>query len=95
MRTPSIVALLVFTVPLALTPAAVNADPLILKTHPAPIDRVAPPLPDRDLYPQRPSLPQTPRFIEAALASHRDRSGRCGRIHRAEPAGGLTRGGRP
>jgi len=43
MRTPSIVALLVFTVPLALTPAAVNADPLSLKSHPAPIDRVAPP----------------------------------------------------
>ena len=63
MRTPSIVALLVFTVPLALTSAAVNADPLSLKSHPAPIDRVAPPLPDRDLYPQRPSLPQTPKFI--------------------------------
>ena len=63
MRTPSIVALLVFAAALAGPPPAVSADPLSLKTHPVPSDRVAPPLPDRDLYPQRPSLPQTPKFI--------------------------------
>lgn len=63
MRTPSIVALLVFATALAGPPPAVSADPLSLKTHPVPSDRVAPPLPDRDLYPQRPSLPQTPKFI--------------------------------
>ena len=63
MRTPYIVALLVFAAALALAPAAASADPFSLKTHPAPSDRVAPPLPDRDLYPQRPSLPQTPKFV--------------------------------
>ena len=63
MRTPSIVVLLVFAAGLGLVPVAASADPLSLKSHPAPSDRVAPPLPDRDLYPQRPSLPQTPKFI--------------------------------
>ena len=63
MRTLSIVALLVFAVPLAVLPAGAFADPLDLKTHPAERERVAPPVPDRDLYPQRPSLPQTPKFI--------------------------------
>jgi hypothetical protein len=63
MRTPYIVAVLVFAAALALGPGAASADPLSLKTHPAPSDRVAPPLPDRDLYPQGPSLPQTPKFV--------------------------------
>jgi hypothetical protein len=63
MRPLSIVGLLVFAAALAVPPAAAFADPLSLKSHPAPSDRVAPPLPDRDLYPQRPSLPQTPKFI--------------------------------
>ena len=44
MRTPSIVALLVFAAALAGPPPAVSADPLSLKTHPVPSDRVAPPL---------------------------------------------------
>ena len=57
MRIPSIVALLVFTVPLAVLPARASADSLDLKTHPAERERVAPALPDRDLYPQRQSLP--------------------------------------
>lgn len=63
MRTLPIVVLLVFAGPLAVLPAAVSADPLSLKSHPVPNERVAPPLPDRDLYPQRQSLPQTPKFI--------------------------------
>ena len=63
MKTLSIVALLVLPAALAVAPVAASADPLSLKTHPAPSDRVAPPLPDRDLYPQRQSLPQTPKFI--------------------------------
>ena len=34
-----------------------------LKTAPPARERVAPPVPDRDLYPQRPSLPDRPNFI--------------------------------
>ena len=75
MRAPSIVVLLVLAASLA--PAAMaSADPLSLKTHPVPSDRVAPPLPDRDLYPQRPSLPQTPKFIRPL--SRETSTGRAG-----------------
>ncbi len=63
MRTPSIVALLLVAALLALAPVATSAEPLTLETSPVPGDRVAPAVPDRDLYPQRPSLPQTPHFI--------------------------------
>ena len=76
MRTPSIVALLVFAAALALVPVAASADPLSLKTHPVPSDRVAPPVPDRDLYPQRPSLPQTPKFV--GPLSRRTATGQAG-----------------
>ncbi|HZP37287.1 MAG TPA: hypothetical protein VFE48_12465 [Methylomirabilota bacterium] len=68
MRIPTIVVLLpVAALLVALAPVAASAQPLTLKTSPAPGpvpgDRVAPAVPDRDLYPQRPSLPQTPHFI--------------------------------
>ena len=63
MHIPSIVALLVFAVPLAVLPASASADSLDLKTHPAERERVAPALPDRDLYPQRQALPPPPRFL--------------------------------
>ena len=76
MRTPPIVVLLVLVAALALAPTAASADPLSLKTHPVPSDRVAPPLPDRDLYPQRPSLPQTPKFV--APLSRRTPTGQAG-----------------
>ncbi|HKX04331.1 MAG TPA: hypothetical protein VJX71_17680, partial [Methylomirabilota bacterium] len=64
MRIPSIVVLLVVAAPLAVLPASVSADSLDLKTHPAERERVAPSVPDRDLYPQRQSLPQRPQFIK-------------------------------
>jgi hypothetical protein len=63
MRIPSIVALLALAIPLAVLAAGASADSLDLKTHPAERERIAPPVPDRDLYPHRPSLPQQPRFI--------------------------------
>jgi hypothetical protein len=69
MRIPSIVVLLVFAVPLALLPARASADSLDLKTHPAERERVAPALPDRDLYPQRQSLPQQPRLMKSLSRS--------------------------
>lgn len=64
MRIPSIVVLLVVAAPLAVLPASASADSLDLKTHPAERERVAPSVPDRDLYPQRQSLPQRPQFIK-------------------------------
>jgi hypothetical protein len=64
MRIPSIVVLLLVAVPLAVLPPTASADPLDLKTHPADRERVAPSVPDRDLYPQRQSLPQRPQFIK-------------------------------
>jgi len=63
MRIPSVIPLLALAIPLAVLAAGASADSLDLKTHPAERERIAPPLPDRDLYPQRPSLPQQPRFI--------------------------------
>lgn len=63
MRMPSIAALLALTSLLAVLPAGASADSFDLKTHPSQRERVAPPVPDRDLYPQRQSLPQQPRFI--------------------------------
>jgi hypothetical protein len=71
MRTPSIVALLILAVALAGLPVAAVADPLDIKAHPAERERVAPPLPERDLYPQRPSLPQQPRFFKPLSRSTR------------------------
>jgi hypothetical protein len=64
MRIPSLAALLSLTILLAVLPAGAFADSFDLKTHPSQRERVAPPVPDRDLYPQRPSLPQQPRFIK-------------------------------
>jgi hypothetical protein len=62
MRTLTIAALL--TILLAMLPARAFADSFDLKTHPSQRERVAPAVPDRDLYPQRQSLPQQPRFIK-------------------------------
>jgi hypothetical protein len=64
MRILSVAAGLALLILLAMLPAGASADSFDLKTHPSQRERVAPPLPDRDLYPQRQSLPQQPRFIK-------------------------------
>lgn len=64
MRILSIAALLAMTILLATLPMGASADSFDLKTHPSQRERVAPAVPDRDLYPQRQSLPQQPRFIK-------------------------------
>jgi hypothetical protein len=71
----SIVALLV-TAPLTLLPLTVAAQSMDLKATPAPRERVAPAVPERDLQPQRPALPGRPNFI--APLSKETRSGRAG-----------------
>ena len=71
----SIVVLLV-AAPLMLSPLSVFAQSLNLKTAPPPRERVAPSVPDRDLYPQRPALPDRPNFI--APLSKDTKSGRAG-----------------
>ena len=64
MRILSIATLLALTILLAMLPVGASADSFDLKTHPSQRERVAPAVPDRDLYPQRQSLPQQPRFIK-------------------------------
>jgi hypothetical protein len=54
----------------------VAAQPLDLKTTPPARERVAPGVPDRDLRPQRPALPDRPNFIKPL--SKETRSGRAG-----------------
>lgn len=71
----SIVALVV-AAPLMLLPVTVSAQPMDLKTTPPPRERVAPSVPDRDLQPQRPPLPDRPNFI--APLSRETKSGRAG-----------------
>ncbi len=59
-----IVALLVITAPLLMrAPDAHAQQSLDLKTTPPTRERIAPAVPERDLYPQRPSLPHRPNFF--------------------------------
>ena len=58
----SIVVLLV-AAPLVMLPLSVAAQSMDLKTTPPSRERVAPSVPDRDLHPQRPALPDRPNFI--------------------------------
>ena len=69
MHIPSIVALLVFAVPLAVLPASASADSLDLKTHPAERERVAPALPHLDLSPPPQSLPPPPCVLHPLAGS--------------------------
>jgi hypothetical protein len=71
----SIVVLLV-AAPLILVPLSVAAQSMNLKTTPPSRERVAPSVPDRNLYPQRPALPDRPNFIEPL--SRDTKSGRAG-----------------
>jgi hypothetical protein len=47
----------------ATMPSVVRAQSMELKSRPPAHDRVAPAVPERDLYPQRPSLPDRPHFF--------------------------------
>jgi hypothetical protein len=76
MRRRSIVALLVIAGWLTIVPLSVRAQSMDLKTAPPAKDRVAPSVPERDLYPQRPSLPDRPSFV--APLSKDTRTGRAG-----------------
>jgi hypothetical protein len=75
MRNRSMVALLV-AAPLMMLPLTVAAQSMDLKTTPPPRERVAPAVPERDLQPQRPALPDRPNFF--APLSRQTRSGRAG-----------------
>jgi hypothetical protein len=72
----SIVALLVAVPLTTILPLSLAAQSMDLKTTPPPRERVAPAVPDRDLRPQRPALPDRPNFI--APLSRDTRGGRAG-----------------
>lgn len=76
MRRQSIVALLVAAPLMTLLPLSLAAQSMDLKTTPAPRERVAPAVPERDLYPQRPALPNRPNFI--GPLSRDTKTGRAG-----------------
>ncbi|HMH78005.1 MAG TPA: hypothetical protein VK547_15330, partial [Candidatus Udaeobacter sp.] len=90
-RNQSIVALLV-AAPLMLLPLTVGAQSMDLKTTPPPRERVAPAVPERDLQPQRPALPDRPKFLRATVEANQVGPRGRGGLERAEPAGGLARG---
>jgi hypothetical protein len=79
----SIALVLVVSALLALLPLSAAAQPLDLKTTPPPRERVAPAVPDRDLHPQRPALPDRPHFF--APLSRPTGSGRVGVAGRSAP----------
>jgi hypothetical protein len=76
MRGHRLVMLLVVAGSLAIVSPSVRAQSLDLKTAPPPKERVAPSVPDRDLYPQRPPLPPRPSFF--GPLSRSTRTGRAG-----------------
>jgi len=72
----TIVALLVAGAPLTISPPSVAAQSMDLKTRPPARERVAPSVPERDLYPQRPVLPSRPSFV--GPLSRDTKTGRAG-----------------
>jgi hypothetical protein len=73
----SIVILLVIAAPLRpMLPGGAHAQPLDLKAPPPARERIAPAVPERDLYPSRPSVPHRPTFF-GPLSRKTDR-GRAG-----------------
>lgn len=75
MHARSMVALLALGGSLIAASPSAHAQTMELKSTP-PRERVAPSVPERDLYPQRPSLPQRPHFF--GPLSRDTRSGRAG-----------------
>lgn len=63
MRTRSMLAVLVIGGVLAAAIPSIARAQVELKSTPPPRERVAPAVPERDLYPQRPSLPDRPHFF--------------------------------
>ena len=64
MHMRSILAVLAVAGPLLVVlPRPVSSQPLDLKATPPPRERIAPAVPERDLYPPRPSVPQRPHFF--------------------------------
>lgn len=77
MRIRSIVTLLVIAAPLLpMLPRGAHGQPLDLKATPPPRERIAPAVPERDLYPQRPSVPHRPNFLRPL--SKKTETGRAG-----------------
>ncbi len=77
MRIRPIVTLLVIAAPLLpMLLRGVHAQPLDLKAPPPARERIAPAVPERDLYPQRPSVPHRPNFF--GPFSKKADSGRAG-----------------
>lgn len=72
----SIVAPLVVAGPLLILAPGAPAQPLDLKAAPPPRERIAPGVPERDLYPQRPSVPHRPNFFRPL--SRKTETGRAG-----------------
>jgi hypothetical protein len=72
----SIVAPLVIAAPLLILPLGAQAQPLDLKATPPPRERIAPPVPERDRYPQRPPAPHRPNFF--GPLSKKTETGRAG-----------------
>jgi hypothetical protein len=60
----------------AAIPLSVHAQSMELKSTPSSRERGAPSVPERELYPQRPSLPQRPHFFGAL--SRDTKTGRAG-----------------
>ncbi|MGH7365195.1 MAG: hypothetical protein ACREKQ_00590 [Candidatus Rokuibacteriota bacterium] len=71
----SIVALLV-AAPMTMLPLSLQAQSMDLKTTPPAREGGAPPQPERDLYPQRPALPDGPNFF--GPLSQDTKTGRAG-----------------
>ncbi|HEY7037718.1 MAG TPA: hypothetical protein VID28_02650 [Methylomirabilota bacterium] len=76
MHARSMVALLAFGAALIVGPVSLHAQSMELKSTPPARERVAPSVPERDLYPQRPSLPQRPHFF--GPLSRDTKTGRAG-----------------
>ena len=72
----ALIAALSVAAPLMMLPLTVAAQSMDLKATPPPRERVAPAVPERDLQPQRPALPDRPNFF--APLSKQTRSGRAG-----------------
>ena len=67
---------LVVAAPLMMAPLPVGAQSMDLKATPPSRERQAPGIPERDIQPQRPALPDRPNFI--APLSRETKSGRAG-----------------
>jgi len=94
MLTRLIVALLVTIAPLLIRPADVSAQQsLDVKAPPPARERIAPAVPERDLYPQRPSLPQQPHFFSPlSRDSETGRAGVAGFTAPSSPVGSRVAG---